>query len=138
MPRKPSRIADHAIRPLIEFYPLARTASRRGIKWRILDVSSPRMKRIHDELRAAHGLYIFYNSQCRAIYLGKAYQRSLWTEINSAFNRRRATQRVWKVRHPGRGDSFTPAYRQKRRIKKRQVYLPRLPPSYLFTRSAMS
>jgi len=81
------------------------------------------MKLVRDELKAAHGIYVFYNSQCRAIYVGKANSLSLWGELKNAFNRKREAQIVWKVKHPLTGKSFNPAYKKKRRIKKRQVYL---------------
>jgi hypothetical protein len=81
------------------------------------------MKLIRAELKAAHGIYVFYNSQCRAIYIGKADSLSLWTELKNAFNRKREAQTIWKVQHPRIGETFKPAYKKKRRIKKRQVYL---------------
>jgi hypothetical protein len=123
MARKPSRIPPHAIRPIIEFYPLTKTATSHGVKWNILDPKSQRMKLVRVELKAAHGIYVFYNSQCHAIYVGKANKLSLWRELKNAFNRKREAQIVWKVKHPLTGNSFIPAYIIKRRIKKRHVYL---------------
>ena len=123
MARQPPRIPPHAIRPLVEFYPLRPTLSRRGIKWELLDGSDKRTALIRKELREAHGIYVFYNSQGRAIYLGKAYERRLWTELKSAFNRNRETQTVWRVKHPKIGTSFRPAYDKKRRIRRRKVFL---------------
>jgi hypothetical protein len=123
MARKPSRVSPHFIRPIIEFYPLTRTATSQNVKWHILDPKAPRMKLIRDELRLAHGIYVFYNSQCRAIYVGKADRLSLWSELKNAFNRKREAQTVWKVKHPQKGKSFIPAYKKNRRIKERQVVL---------------
>ena len=120
MPKKPSRIRPYEIRPLLEFYPLL--PEKRRVKWQILK-RSKRSQLIQNELRAARGLYIFYNSQCRAIYLGKADRKSLWGELNSAFNRKRESQSVFKVKHPQIGSSFLPYYRKKRKIKRRNVYL---------------
>lgn len=121
MASKKSRVLSEEIRPIIEFYPLEPT--KRRVKWQILNPKSRRTEYIRTELRSARGLYIFYNSQCRAIYLGKADKRSLWGELNSAFNRKRASQTVWGVHYPKTGTSFTPAYKKKRRIKEHQVYL---------------
>lgn len=123
MARIPSRIPPHAIRPIIELYPLQPTPSRHGIKRELLDGSKGRTKLIREELRKAHGIYVFYNSQGRAIYIGKAYRRRLWTELKSAFNRNRETQTVWKVKHPTTGNGFRPAYDKKRRIRRRKVFL---------------
>jgi hypothetical protein len=121
MPRKPNRVTRYAIRAIVEFYPLTRTDSTHGHKQQILDVSKPRMALIKKELRASHGIYIFYNSQGRAIYLGRADKRSLWGELNDAFNRKRNAQTIWMVKHPRTGKAFLPD--QKRPIKKRKVFL---------------
>ena len=123
MARRSSRVSPHAIRAVIEFYPLQPTASRQGARWEILDASEPRTKLIRAELRSAHGIYIFYNSQYRAIYLGKANRRTLWGELKSSFNRNRKAQTVWRVRHPRTGENFRAAYDQRRRIRRRKVFL---------------
>src|SRR5688500_13472579 len=123
MARRPPRIPSHSIRPIVEFYPLKRTPSRGGLKWELLDGSHGRTAFIRKELRTSHGIYVFYNSQGRAIYLGKANQRNLWGEMKSAFNRKRQTQTIWRVRHPTIGTSFRPAYDKKRRIRRRKVLL---------------
>ena len=99
------------------------TETRSGARWDILDSTQARTKLIRTELKDAHGLYIFYNSQCRAIYIGKANRMSLWSELKSAFNRRRKTQSVRRTKHPLRGETFVPAYKKHRRIRSREVYL---------------
>jgi hypothetical protein len=93
------------------------------MKWELLDGSKGRTTFIRKELRKAHGIYVFYNSQGRAIYIGKANRRSLWGELKSAFNRNRETQTVWRVKHPRIGTIFRPAYEKKRRIRRRKVFL---------------
>lgn len=123
MTQKRTRISPHAIRPIVEFYPLTRTATNQNIRWNILDRKAPRMKQIQLELRTAHGVYVFYNSQCKAIYVGKANKLNLWRELKNAFNRKRDAQIIWNVKHPRTGKTFKPAYVKKRSIKKRQVYL---------------
>ncbi|MDE3057025.1 MAG: hypothetical protein KGJ59_03600 [Bacteroidota bacterium] len=119
--RKPSRVLPNEIRPIVEFYPLKPV--KRKVKWLILDPKLPRDGLIQAELKSAHGIYIFYNSQCRAIYLGKADQLTLWKELTNAFNRKREAQTLFKVLHPITGNAFKPAYKKKRGIRKRHVYL---------------
>ena len=123
MAHRQARVPAHAIRPIVEFYPLHRTPSRQAVRWEILDNSKVRPKLIRQELRLAHGIYVFYDSQFGAIYLRKANRRSLWTELKSAFNRNREAQTVWRVKHPKTGKAFRPAYQRKRRIRRRKVLL---------------
>jgi len=114
---------QYSIKPLVEYYPIEATESKQGAKWEILDTSILRERRVRDTLHESHGIYVFYNSQCRAIYVGKANRRNLWGEMNGAFNRKRDAQVVWQVRHPSTGDNFTPAFIKARRIAKHKVYL---------------
>lgn len=107
----------------MEYYPIEATESRQGAKWEVLNTSIGRCKKLRDLLNESHGIYIFYNSQCRAIYVGKANRLSLWNEMNGAFNRDRDAQVVWQVDHPTIGSTFEPAYEKPRRIVKRNVYL---------------
>jgi len=121
--RSEQNARQYSIKPLVEYYPIEVTESRQGAKWEILGTSVPREKKVRDTLHKSHGIYVFYNSQCKAIYVGKAKRRNLWGEMNGAFNRRRDAQVVWQVRHPSTGGNFTPAFEKSRRIEKHKVYL---------------
>jgi hypothetical protein len=113
----------YSIKPIIEYYPIRPTESKLGAKWEILNMSGTREKKIKEMLHKEHGIYVFYNSQCNAIYVGKAKERNLWGEMKDAFNRAREPQVLWRVKHPSTGCDFLPAYEMRRRIKKRNVYL---------------
>ena len=73
---------QHSIKPIVEYYPIKATRSKQGAKWEIIKTSEPREQKIKDILNKEHGIYVFYNSQCNAIYVGKAKERNLWGEIN--------------------------------------------------------
>lgn len=114
---------QHSIKPIVEYYPIKATPSRQAAKWEIIETSEQRESKIKDILNKEHGIYVFYNSQCNAIYVGKAKERNLWGEIKSAFNRDRDPQVLWRVRHPTTGNSFLAASENPRQIRKMKVYL---------------
>jgi hypothetical protein len=114
---------QHSIKPIVEYYPIKATPSKQGAKWEIIKTSQPREQKIKAILAKEHGIYVFYNSQCNAIYVGKAKQRNLWGEIKSAFNRDRDPQVLWRVSHPTTGDTFLMASEKPRRIRRMKVYL---------------
>jgi hypothetical protein len=113
----------YSIKPIVEYYPIIRTKSRQEAKWEILDTSVQRGEKIRSILCKEHGVYLFYNSQCNAIYVGIAKETDLWKEMKNAFNRSRDPQVVWQVSHPFTGNNFEPAYKKHRRIIKKKVYL---------------
>ena len=115
----------NSIKPIIEYYSIDHTESKQGKKWEIIKSDDGRGKKIKDDLRSSHGIYIFYNSQCEAIYVGKAKRLDLWTEMNNTFNRDRdkESQHVWTVYHPEKGQNYTPAHEKLRQLKKTKVFL---------------
>ena len=108
---------------MVEYYPIEATESKQRAKWEILDTSIVRERKVRDILYESHGIYVFYNSQCKAIYVGKANRRNLWNEMNCVFNRERDAQVVWQVRHPTIWNNFMPAFEKARQIVKHKVYL---------------
>lgn len=113
----------YSIKPIIEYYPIKVTESKHGEKKEIINISGIREKKIKETLSKEHGIYVFYNSQCNAIYIGKAKKLNLWGEMKNAFNRARDPQVLWHVKHPSTGTVFSPAYEKERQIEKRKVYL---------------
>jgi len=56
---------------------------------------------VREALQHTRGIYVFYNSQGRALYAGRAIDQSLWVEMNAAYARERGpSQTIWRVRHP--------------------------------------
>jgi hypothetical protein len=101
-----------SIQPLVEYYPIDHADSKHGANIEILPTNTAWNKKIRQQLDETNGIYVFYNSQCRAIYLGKAKKQSLWKEMTLAFNRDRKNQKVWRVNHPEIGQDFEPAYQR--------------------------
>lgn len=116
----------HSIKPIVEFYPIDFSDSKRGAKYEIFPLkedASPMQNGVRDELINANGIYIFYDSRGKALYAGKAKAQNLWTEMNNAYNRTRQVQRIKLVQHPSQGSKFKPAFEQTRQPKDTVVNL---------------
>ncbi len=126
--KKSSKKETHKalIRPIVEFFPLEAVISSGGTYFELFATkadASHQQKELRDILEKAKGIYIFYDSQGKAVYAGKAQKRPLWSELKSVFNRSRKTQAVYRVRHPQRNQNFVPAYKKQRQPRKTQVIL---------------
>jgi hypothetical protein len=122
------RAQQGAIRPIVEFFDLDAEESKRKKRMELFssDVAKehPYLKGLKAELKRAKGVYIFYNSSGEALYAGQARERSLWDEMKSVFNRnRRQHQSIKRVSHPVRHIDFVPAYRNPRKIARKEVPL---------------
>ncbi|BCL93360.1 hypothetical protein ACNRBV_03980 [Ralstonia pseudosolanacearum] len=101
-----------AISPVVEYFSV--TPSRKSSNG-IAELFPTRgaattkaLQGLRNALENSHGIYVFYDSRGRALYVGKAQRQSLWKEMNLAFNRDRdTTQRVYRVQHPNRGEFKT-------------------------------
>ena len=116
----------YSIKPIVEYYPIEDTESKQGAKREILNMTKIREKKIKDILLKEHGIYVFYNSQCNAIYVGKAKKRNLWDEMKTTFNLAREPQILWCVDPPSNNRDFLPVYEKRGKIKKRKVYLHKI------------
>ena len=67
--------------------------------------------------------YIFYDSQGRALYVGRTEKQHLWGEMRNAFNRSREIQKIRTVNHPTRNQPFRTSEEKARQIVERQVKL---------------
>ena len=79
------------ITTIVDYYPIEKVTSKGGKKFEISPPDS--MKREWDTIRndlekTKTGIYIFYDSSSRAIYVGKTAARtiSLWVRMKSSFN----------------------------------------------------
>ena len=121
--RESESCISKSIQPIVEYYTLENTDSRNRVNLELIPSKEGRGRKVRQELETSKGIYIFYNSQCEAIYLGKAKKQSLWKEMNLAFNRNRNSQIAWMVNHPERGNDFVPAHQKLRPLQKTKVYL---------------
>lgn len=116
----------HAIKPIVEFYPIDVVESSQGAKYELFPTKSDASeynKGLKKALRKSKGIYIFYDSRGRALYAGKAKEQFLWDEMKDVFNRDRETQKVYRVLHPERKLDFTPAHEFNRQPKATQLQL---------------
>jgi hypothetical protein len=117
---------SHQIRPLVEFFPITVTESKQGAKFALFPAGkedNPLHRGLREHLAQSNGIYVFYDTRGQAIYAGKAKEQSLWNEMNSAFNRDRDTQTVYRVGHPQRRQKFTPTHESPRRLHRQTVKL---------------
>lgn len=121
--REATRCVLSAIQPIIEYSKINKIDSKNGANIELIPTKEGKGKIIRDELESSKGIYVFYNSQCKVIYLGKAKRQNLWKEMNLAFNRDRSSQVVWVVNHPEKGKHFTPAHQKLRKLRKTRVQL---------------
>lgn len=117
-------IAD-AVRPLVEMYPLEPVASRGQAKWELLPTSRvhSRFIAMREALENVRGVYVFFDSNGRAVYVGKTERQNLWKEMTSAYNRERQSHQAFFVQHPTTGKTFSPAWQTPRQPRKRLVRL---------------
>lgn len=77
-----------SIEIITEYYPIKLTSLRSNHNF--IDVKNNKNHlRLKNELEKNRGVYVFYDSSGKAIYVGKASRRSLYHEMISAFNRSR-------------------------------------------------
>lgn len=112
------------IRPIVEMYELNSAPQAKGDGWVMWDKTAGRYgAELRAQLEKTSGVYIFYDTSGRALYVGKAKGTKLWGEMNNAFNRHRAVQTVKLTKHPVREQAFVPGDEQHRQIRPRQLVL---------------
>jgi len=125
-----SNLQANAIRPLVEFFPIERSASRQGANYKLFGINAddgskhPYLEGLQNELKNNHGLYVFFDSRGQAIYTGKAQRQSLWKEMNLAFNRKRGeVQKIKRVNHPTRKLIYRSSDEKSRQIYSYEILL---------------
>ena len=117
------------VRPVVEFFefevadaPRSNNAVLFSEMWD--DKTHRYLEGVKAELQRARGIYIYYDSRGRAIYVGKAEEQSLWKEMNLALNRGRGdVQSIKRVSHPTNSVAYKGPEEKKRRIVKQPVRL---------------
>jgi hypothetical protein len=115
---------ENAIQPIVEMYPIQRTASRHDMKWELLPTkNNARNSAIRKYLEDTQGIYILYDSLRCAIYIGRTVDQNIWSEMTSAFNRDRSHHTSFIVNHPTTGAKFVPSLKKPRQPVESVVYL---------------
>jgi hypothetical protein len=117
-----------SINTIVEFFQIDATDSARSARQEIFSTKLDNgnqhlyLAGLRNELQNHYGVYVFYDSRGRAIYVGKAVEQKLWGEIKSAFNRdRNEIQSIYRVKHPERNIAFKTSEEKYRQIKKHKV-----------------
>lgn len=119
----------NAIRPIVEFFPVVPCKSQSGKRWELFSIFTIKGQKhlyrsgLREKLAKANGVYLFYDSRGRALYSGKAKNTSLWKEMNSALNRKRTLQTVFRVKHPNANVNFNESGEINRQISSQSVQL---------------
>lgn len=114
------------IQPVVEFYRIDKCLTKREASWQVFDGGADATlyaQGLRAELEDCYGLYVFYDSRGRALYVGKAREQTIWKEMNLAFNRKRDVQNIALVHHPERNQEFKPGYEKLRQPKDTQLEL---------------
>ena len=118
---------ENAIRPLVEFFPIAKCKSKQGAKFELVPRKNSYLDGLRKELEGHHGVYLFFDSRGQAMYAGKAREQSLWKEMTVAFNRGRpAVQKIKRVEHPRRKRLYLSSNEKVRQIDEYAVPLHEL------------
>lgn len=116
-----------SVRPLVEFYPLAKSRKGKAHSLFTTGEDHPYLVGLKDELSLHHGVYIFFDSRGQAIYVGKARKQDLWKEMNLAFNRDRDDlQTILRPSHPATTKKYKSLDEKSRQIYARKVALHEL------------
>jgi hypothetical protein len=123
-----SGLADEAIVPIVEYFPLRPVDV--GRSWKIFSpesdagIENPYLVGLRDQLDSAHGIYVFHDSSGRSVYAGKAKRQTIWKEMNLAFNRDRGeVQSIYRVSHPTSRVYYRGPDEMARRITRQEVAL---------------
>lgn len=117
-----------AVMPVVEFFVIDRSESKQSTKYELFSIEvegkvHKYREGLKKELCGHHGVYIFFDSAGKAIYVGKAKRQNLWSEMTNAYNRARAQQIIKLVSHPSRNQDYTPCNEKERQITPRYVKL---------------
>lgn len=118
-----------AIRTVVEFFPVTKCKSKQGAKFEIfVPTEHDYLEGLYRELKDTKGVYVFFDSRGKAVYVGSTKRKNLWDEMKSAFNRDRNTsvQQVFRVKHPARKQEYKSSDEKSRQIKKQGVQLHEL------------
>lgn len=119
-----SSAREFAIRTIVEFYPI--DAEHAAAK-KLLDAdqrSGPANKYHHglrDELESAEsGVYVFFDSMGRAVYVGRTTDQNLWKRMSQSFKREVVSQ-LYRVKHPTNNVAYKSNEKKPRKLRPHKV-----------------
>jgi len=113
-----------AICPIVEFFDLLSVDPKNEVMTKIFEANGNQyLKELQKELEAYHGIYIFYDSSGRALYIGKTEDRKLWQRINETYRYRTVQLRLVDHPDPKRNQKYKTLEEKDRQIKNRFIHL---------------
>lgn len=111
------------LRTVVEFFPINKCKSRGEAKWELFSKSKDQYLRgLYEELSSTKcGIYVFFDSRGRAIYVGRTEKQDIWTRMLQTFNAKSRGDAIYRVRHPKTSVAYKRSDEKKRKIKTAQV-----------------
>lgn len=94
---KKSEILNAAIKPVVEYFPINATQKRSEKRWYFID--EDKNDHLLKVLKSNIGIYSFYDSQGKIIYLGKT-KKNLYDEMVQTYNRDFRQYFMYSIHHP--------------------------------------
>ena len=98
--RERENILKALFEPIVEYFPIekgkqkGKVKNRHQIQLGIQTSEWPELRDKLDKLEKSRGIYIFYDTRGHAIYVGKTERKTLWAEMDSAFNSKPTERQV--------------------------------------------
>jgi len=119
-----NNILKTAISPIVEFFDLPPVDPKNETRTKIFETNGNQyLKGLQEELEANHGIYIFYDSGGRTLYIGKT-ERTLWQRINETYHSKIVKLRL--VGHPQRNQKYKTLEEKDRQIRSMRIHLHEL------------
>jgi len=113
-----------AICPIVEFFDLPSVDPKNKARTKIFETDGNQyLKRLQKELETYHGIYIFYDSSGRALYIGKTENRKLWQRINETYRSRIVQLRLVDHPNPERNQKYKTLEEKDRQISNKRIHL---------------
>ena len=117
-------VLQSAIIPIVELYPVDKTFQEANYElFPCYDDNGKVLKYqkgLRDELMKYSGVFIFFDSSGKTIYVGRTEDQNLWKEMNNAFNRERDGV-IKRVSHPSQNRDFVRCEDMNRQIKNSKI-----------------
>lgn len=94
---KSENILENAIETVVEYFPIESILGRSEKRWYFFD--SDKNETLYNVLKKNIGLYSFYNSEGKIIYLGQT-KKNLFDEMLQTYNREITNYSMFAVEHP--------------------------------------
>ena len=106
---------------IVEFHHVERHKIAK--RFQPLNAGDKKYTKLVKAVRDARGIYFFYDSSERVIYVGKTEKQNLWSEMINAFNRGNIRNQIYLTGHPKKRMGKKSSNQKKRRLVRKNVKL---------------